>query len=1122
MLKKLHHKVLGALFLLTLSCATYAQTTTSSLSGKITNAKGEELPGATVLVVHTPTGTNYGAAANAEGRYNLANLNPGGPYEITVTFVGFKIDKRQDVNLSLGQRLNLDFILQDETTQLTEVTVVGSLESTKTGTGTSVGKEQIQALPTLTRSFSDFTRLTPQSSNNSFAGTNFRYNNITLDGAINNDAIGFSPSLGGQGGTANQPGSSTRTNSFSLDAISQVQVQIAPYDVSLGNFTGGSVNAVSRSGTNDVSGSVYGFGRNSSITGKYKGDDKTNDGKINSSYYDYQTGFRLGLPIIKNKLFFFTNEEITHSEIPQFFPAGAPGYFMSQATADAINGKLNTISNDTLYKKSFAQFKPGSNFNAGTTGDYNIYSKSTKFFNRIDWNINAKHQLALRNNTVISEASNLERSSSEFQFGSYDFIQKNTNISTVAELKSRFSNKFSNNLILGYTTITDKREPVGTIFPQIQINSVGADPKSTGSGTVFIGTNREAAIFNMSQKTLEITDNFKIFLGNHSLTLGTHNELYNINYTFINSWNGRFEFSNVGNFLLDKPSRLRAIYNPTDNSRDFNLNNTPAKFNINLYSLYAQDEWAVNKKLTLTYGVRGDMTSVPTTPTTLRHSDASINSGTNFGTTYQYDNKVNQIDNKYFGKVYISPRVGFNYDVKGDQSIILRGGSGLFTGRIPFAWLGYTFINNGVSFSALDANGPKPKAADAPDPGNLTRVPLPTDPNQFKDYSSLVGAGGRVELNILDNNFSMPRMWRSNFAVDFKILNGYKITLEGIYTKTIKDVMIKQINLKDSVAYGSYDALKQQPLYLNAGTTGNRNSNSFSSVYLITNTNQGYRYQLTGRIEKSYPFGLSVMAAYTYGYSKDILNGIRNSPESGWQLNQNLNPNAPALTLSNFDIRNRIVSSVMYKKSWNEALTSYLSLIFTAESGSPFTWVNGSNTITGNGQQIDLAYVPTKQQLTDGTFKIVDLKDSKGVVLADAPSQIVALNTFIDSDKYLSSRRGQFTERNGGRTPWNTRLDFRFMQDFNFKVGSKKHTFQLTFDIINLTNMLNKDWGKVYFTPNTRNSSVNSGITIVSRPAPDANLIINPTYNFTKPSSTYSVDQFSSRWQGQLGLRYSF
>lgn len=1084
---------LQLLFLLLGSAfAGFAQVTTSAVSGLISDSKGESLPGATVQVVYLPTNASSGMATNLEGRYTIVNLTPGGPYEITISFVGYKTEKFNDVYLKLGETLKVDVTLKDESQTLSEVTVVGVNQEAneKIGAGTNVSREQITSMPTLSRSFSDFTRLTPQSSNNSFAGTNFRYNNITLDGAINNDAIGFSPSLGGISGTANQPGSSTRTNSFSLDAIQEVQVQIAPYDVSLGNFTGGSINAVSRSGSNIVTGSVYAFGRNAAITGSYKGADKVGDGSMPSAYHDYQTGFRIGLPIIKDKLFLFTNEEITNNQTPVFFPAGSPNYFLDTNTANQIITKLEGMQT--------SPYNTTGGYNPGAIGDYNIYSKSNKFFNRIDWIINKNHSLAIRNNSIFSEASNLERSTQEFQFGNYDFIQKNTNISTVAELKSKFGNSVSNSLIVGYTDIKDTRNPSGSsIFPQIQINGING-------GHVLLGTNREAGIFNMSQKTFEFTDNLKIFKGNHVFTLGTHNEFYNINYGFLNSWNGRYDYNNLNDFLNDKPSRLRALYNSTDNSRESLLNNTPAKFNVFLTSLYVQDEW-IKGKLTLTYGLRADMPILPTGPNGAARANFP-SSPANYGTTYNYGTPVSQIGTDYLSQVYISPRIGFNYDLKGDKSVIFRGGSGLFTGRIPFAWFGYAFVNNGSSFNAMDF---KPTYG-----GAVTSVPIPTDPNTYGAYNTNIAKSPptRTELDLMDKNFSLPRIWRSNLAADIQLGRGYKLTLEAIYTKSLQDVMIKQINLKDSVAYADYDVNHQQPLYLSGGSTANRVSNNFSSVYLITNTDKGYRYQLTAQISKSYPFGLSWNAAYTYGESKDILNGIRNSPESGWQTNQGLNPNSLSLAYSNFDIRHRIVASVQYKKNWF-AGTSYISAILTMQSGSPFSYAINSNKLTANGQQIDMFYVPKSS--TENPYNFVDNAN------ATAVQQQQAFDKFISNDSYLSSRRGQFTERNGGRTPWNNQLDLRFMHDFHLHVSDKKtNTIQLTFDIINFTNMLNKDWGVSYFTPNTINSSVDPGLSIGSRAISNGTATVSGAYS--TPKSTYSIDQFSSRWQAQVGVRYIF
>ena len=1060
-----------------------AQTTTSAVTGKIKDLKGAEIPGATVQLIYKPTNIVYGSITNAEGLFFLSNLNPGGPYDILISFVGYKTEKQEGIFLKLGETLKLNLELAEDVQQLADVVVMGVTENMaeKTGPSTNIGREQIMALPTLSRSFSDFTRLTPQSSNNSFAGTNFRYNNISLDGAINNDAIGFSPSLGGLSGTSNQPGSSTRTNSFSMDAIQEVQVQLAPYDVSLGNFTGGSINAVSRSGSNVVTGSVYSFQRNAAITGSYKGADKVGDGSINSSYYDYQTGFRLGLPIIKDKLFWFTNEEITRNSTPVFFPAGALGYFMTQAITDQITTKLQFMP--------VSQFNPTGGYDPGATGSYSIYSKSQKYFNRFDWKINKNHTLTLRNNTIVSEASNLERSTQEFQFGSYDFVQHNVNSSTVAELKSRLGSNASNSLIIGYTNIKDYRDPQ-SIFPQVQINGISG-------GHVLLGTNREAGIFNMNQSTFEFTDNYKFFKGNHNFTIGTHNEFYKINYGFINSWNGRFDYGSLANFLADNPSRIRALYNATDNSRDTQFNNSTqaGAFNIALTSVYAQDEWTKDK-LTVTYGLRVDMPLMPTGPNASARANFPA-SPANYGNSYTYGTPIPQISNMYFGSPYFSPRIGFNYDVKGDQSIMLRGGSGLFTGRVPFAWLGYTFINSGTAYNSMDLNPPK------------AGTTIPTDQTQFGAFAAANGSKNRTELDLMDKNLQLPRMWRSNLAVDFKLPGGYLVTLEALYTKTISDMVIKQVNLKDSVLYASYDVTRQQPLYFGSTTTtgsANRVSNSFSSTYLLTNTDQGYRYQLTAKISKTYPFGLSFMAAYTYGQSKDMLNGIRNSLESGWQLNQSLNPNNPALSYSNFDIRNRIVSSLQYKKTWGQTGASYITLIYTSQSGSPFTYaMTSNNKLSATGQQLDLFYVPQANE--ENPYNLT-------------AQQQADFNKFIDGDSYLSSRRGQFTERNGARTPWNNQLDLRLMHDFYFNVGNKRNTIQLTLDIINFSNMINKDWGIVYFTPNTINSSVDPGLSVSSRAVSSGIVNVNATY--TTPTATYSIDQFSSRWQAQVGVRYIF
>ncbi len=1044
-----------------------AQITTSTVSGKVKDAKGEEIPGANVVLVHTPTGTRYGVATQIDGHFVLANMNPGGPYTLTVSFVGYQTFKAENLNLTLGSNPNVNVVISEETTTLTEVVVKADKGGTRTGSVTTLSETAIKAVPTLNRSLTDMTRLTPQgSSSNSFAGTNFRYNNVTVDGTINNDAIGFSPSLGGQSGTSGMPGSSTRTNPISLDAIQDVQVYVAPYDVKIGNFTGGSINAVTRTGTNQVKGSVYGYGRNAFLTGPNNAGDGA---AIPSGYSDYQTGFRLGLPLIKNKLFWFTNEEVTRRNEPLFYKAGAQGGVIDLATANQISDFVKT----------------NYGFDAGAFGDYAIYSQSNKFFNRLDWNISEKHQLSIRNSFVKSQASNLERDAANFRFASMDFTQHNQTNSTVAELKSHFGNA-SNSLILGFSDIQDYRTPSSNnfAFPQVEIAANG--------GTIFLGNEREATVFNMKQKTFEFTNNFTWFKGDHTFLIGTHNELYNINYGFVNSWNGRVSYKSVADFLASNVNRVRGSYSFTNNDRDYIYNNPYATFNVGLYSIYAQDEIQVTDNFKLSPGIRFDVAS--TDSPNLSPKLATTNADPNAGTTFTAATPLNKVSNSIFGQVLISPRLGFNYDVKGDRSVILRGGTGVFTGRIPFAWLGYAFYNDGVGFGAFDVNNVAGKNV-----GDVLKVGA-------KNFAFSNGQKSLTQVDAMANNFKMPQVWRSSFAVDHTI-NGYKITLEGIFTKTLNDLKFQMVNLKDSVRYYSYDVNRQMPIYLSGGSTGQKLNTAFANAYELSNTSQGHRYSLTAQVTKAYDFGFNFMAAYTFGQSYDLTNGIRNSMESNWQLNQSLNPNNPVLSYSNFDIRHRIIGQFGYTKAWKKAGSTTISGVFSAQSGAPFTWgfVNGN--ISNTPQAAGLAYV-FKDETEAARYLVSDSK------LGSSTAQAKAFMDFINADPYLSTRKGDFTERNGGRTPWNTTVDMKISHSIPMAKG---HELQFSLDIINATNLLNKDWGRIYFSPNTFNSTASLGLSRVN-----SGTAADPTYKFAVPTTPYSIDQLGSRWQMQAGARYTF
>ena len=1073
--------------------SSFAQETTATLNGTINDEAGKPVSGATISVKHVPTGYEVQSQTNPKGIFVIPNLRSGGPYIIHISFIGFQEEILNDINLVLGNNPEVVIALKSASNQLKEVTVLASGRR-GAGSGLTVNTRQLSTLPTLGRSLGDFTRLTPQSNNNSFAGTNFRYNNITLDGAVNNDAIGFSNSAGGVsgGGQAGTSGSGTRTNPYSIDVIQEVQVQISPYDVKLGNFTGGSVNAVTKTGTNDFHGSVYGYGRNQSLVGKSVDGLKT---RIGSDYYDYQTGATLSGPIIKNKLFFIGNVEYTRRQEPTFFNAGDPGAAISIADAESISNFLKTKYN----------------YDPGTYGAYKIFTNSDKYFGRLDWNINSKSTLMLRAIYTSGSGNNLERSSNNFQFSSTDFTQYTKNLNLVAELKTKLNNNLNNQFIASYIKVHEYRTFPGTLSPFMDI----------GGGKIYAGTWREASIFNMHQQTIELTDNITWNKGISKFTFGTHNELYNLSYGFVNSWNGRWEYSSLTSFLNSQPSRIRGAYSfdASKNNEDELSNNLPGSdYKVNLLSTYAQDEIAVSKRFKLSPGIRFDYSFVGDQPPL----DPGINATADYASnnpTYTHTS-WSAFTNKWLGKINVSPRLGFNYDVKGNQSLVFRGGTGIFTGRMPFAWLGYAYTLSGVNFGNIDYK-----------PASGTTVPLAIDPQNLKDTVSKYGgtaASATHEVDLIDNNFKLPRIWRSNIAADIKFGKGYKLTLDALYTKTLYDVQFQQINIKDTTAYFATGPI-QTPVYIGGKVNG-----AFSNVYLLSNTTEGYRYNLTAQLSKttnnikvgSRSLNLSWMGAYTYGVSKDVSNGIRNSFSSNFEVNPGgVVPNKSQLATSNFDLRHRIVGTVSLGFNWNTLNTTSLSFFYSGVSGSPYTFIyTSSPNPFGNLSNANLAYIPKAGE----QLNFADVKDASGSVTYSSALQQADFNSFVNNDQYLSKRRGQYTERNGQRTPWNQELDLKLMHEFKFKGDNDKRSLQISLDLFNVLNLLNNDWGHISFVTNVNNYNVNllAFATDAAGKKPGApSTGYTPTFTYVRPSSTghyYTTDPINSRWQAQLGIKYNF
>lgn len=1066
-----------------------AQQTDGGISGTITDSNHVVLSDVLISAVHEPSGTVYTVFSSKNGSFLLSGMRIGGPYTVTATVSGEKKWKEENITVRLGDLLPLNIQIS-AIGKLLDVTVKSTNKQStvnRYGTAQNITRAQIANIPMISRSLQDVTKMIPQSTkDNSFGGNNFRYNNITVDGAINNDAIGFSPSAGGITGTSGTPGSSARSNAISLDAIEDIQVYLAPYDVKIGNFTGGSINAVTRSGTNKVNGSVYLFGRNATITGK----DRIGDiGKMNSDFYDSQLGARVGFPILKNKMFFFTNEEITRRRDPVLLLAG------QKETAQILSLKdANDIRSETLKRY-------GRIFDPGTAGSYNTYSRSEKFFNRIDLNIDSHNQLSIRNNTTLARSINMDRDQMDFRFSSMAYKQTNNQTSTVAELKTHLQNNLSNSLLIGYSIINDKRDPLSDpSLPQVQIQG------RTPGTTIYLGTDREASIFKMNQKTWEITDNLTWHSGKNTFLLGTHNELYSINYGFVNAWNGRVDYLSIEDYLNNNPYRVRGSYNFANNTRGYILGHPEAKFNVNMLGLYIQDEIRMSEKFRFTLGIRADYSFIPQKQAI---GDRTKNAFTDdfFGNTYYYT-PLNKIANNYLNKIQLSPRIGFRYDIDDAKQFTLRGGLGLFTGRIPFAWLGYAFYNTGINYGSFDQRADQKPFLPGTDP-------IKPSVNGISEFVATNGAVvnnpnvGKTQVDVIDNNFVMPKVLRTSLTLDYATLNGYKFSVEGLYTKTLKDVYFQQINVKDDPRYYGFDRNKKQPVY-NAIIDP-----SFSNVYELSNTNLGYRYSITGKASKIYDWGLNVSIAYTYSRSKDVFNGIRNSMESNWQLNQSLNPNNPALAWSNFDIRHRLIFNTGYRKVWNSNWVTNISIFLSAQSGSPYTYGIVNYSTQGLSQQVSLAYVPLKEEAIR-FFK--DYYNSGQLISAN--EQANSFNNFIDNNKYLKSRRGNFTERNANRTPWNVTADLHFAQELHFAKGSDNY-FTFTFDIINFTSLISKNWGKVFFSPNTFNSTASIGLNPTLFP-PQQNIDSYPVFRFANPDKPYALDYFNSMAQGQIGIRYTF
>ncbi|MFT6827582.1 MAG: hypothetical protein ACI9Z3_000130 [Roseivirga sp.] len=1076
--------------MLAISAVAYGQgTTTSSLNGKITDAAGAPLPGATIVAIHTPSGSQYGNVSNADGFYRIPNMRVGGPYTVTVTFIGFQEYKKESINLQLGQSVKLDIQLYETSITLEEIEVVADknpiFDGNRTGASNNLSVETINSLPTINRSVNDFTRTTPQSNGAAFAGTSSRFNNYTIDGNIYNNNFGL--------GSGQFAGS----NPISLDAIQEIQVNLAPYDVRLSGFTGASVNAITRSGTNEFSGSAYYFLRNDQMIG-----DKTGDTRLPIDDSQNQIkGFRFGGPIIKDKLFFFLNYETEEQAVPSFTkralqPGETPdGLTISRVPAALLQNVSNRLSE--LY-----------GYETGPFEGYSFASEQERFNVRIDYNISKNHKFSARYNAyteftdVPTNGNSIRYISTRYRNTSRTGIEamnfRNTNYtndksvkSFVAELNSVLSSNISNQLNVGFTSITDPKRgiPGAQAFPFIEVleEDGGGNPLyyfSVGNELFTVGNLLENNVFN-------ITDNLTIFKGKHTFTAGFNFEYMTFDNAFNPVFNGFYRFNSYQSFEDAIINKIPGSY-PDAFAKGFALDgsSTPPtdQTKFGQIGIYGQDEFQVNDRLKLTGGLRIDLPFYPIDiPRNQLLDDLNKSFVDGEGKTYTPDVATFPKVNPLF-----SPRVGVNWDVKGDKTMQVRGGTGVFSGRIPFVWLSNQVNGSGVIRGGLGYEGADVVNAFGP---NWVFSPDVTFGNPSNPAATLSN-----ELNLTDEKFKLPQVWRTNAAIDKQLPFGILGTLELIYSRDISTPIAHNSIVRTSDL--TLNGPDQRPFW---NGTNYSNDANFRNVFLLTNAKEkADYYSFTFQFQKSFDNGLSAMVAYTKSRSRDLDAASGSQAISLWPATVQSDRNNPELGFAGFDIPQRVIGTLSYKVA-----NSSMSIFYEGQANGRFSYTYSGNFGDASNR---LMYVPNSA--SELNFQQFTLNGQT----VTAAQQAQLLDAYIDQDDYLSDMRGQIAERNGAVRPWLSRYDIRFLQDI-FLTADKKNKLQFSIDILNVGNLLKSSWGVSEFE-NQRTLLNFRGINANNEPIYRLNTVPGTT-NF--PTETFRTStSLGDTWRMQVGVRYIF
>jgi len=1050
--------------------------TSSSMNGSVLDPTGVPLAGANILVIHNPSGTKYGSATDFDGLFRIANMRVGGPYTVTISYLGFDDFVRKDLTLQLGQTFRLDATMKEGSYSLDEVIITGTaggvFDGNKTGSETTINSAQINTLPTTSRSIADFVRITPQAAISegsdgfsiNIAGQNNRFNTIFVDGAVNNDQFG----LAGSGTNGGQTGASP----FSMDAIEQFNVAVAPFDVKLSGFTGGAINAITKSGSNTYKGTVYGFLRNENLAGKTPvelvpdGENRKKLDEFSAKTY----GISLGGPIVKDKLFYFINYEREKNESPA--PFNVANYI-----GDSSPEQLEAIRNSTISRFGY---DPGT-FNNNTTSLEN--DKITVKFN---YNISEAHKLTL--SYRYTGITNIEARDSDFNnigfINGSELFTSTTNSGTL-EWNWAIGNRASNNLIIGYTKVADDRSPQGTPFPSVQIQD--------GNGTIDFGNEQYSTANVLDQKVLTITDNLELYRGKHTITLGTHNEFSSTKNLFFANNYGFYRYSNTDDFLNNTfPNQYQRGYSLlSDGAGD--SSSGAAEFNLAQWGAYVQDEVQVTNDLKFSAGIRFD---IPV------WDDGITNTDFNTRTIPILEAAGKDLQGAKAGQglstmVHVSPRIGFNWNVNGKYKTQIRGGFGIFTSRIPLVWPGGLYNNNGVTGGYLFDGSPEFTLN--PD---INRQPIGAVPGTGQ-------VGGNIDL--FAPGTKLPQILKYNITFDHKLtwFGGLIVNADLIYQDNIQTIYYENLNIDNP--QGFLNGADRRPYY--SDSSEDLLDNTYGRIILGSNNGEGYSWNASLGLTKPFTNGFTGNVTYTYGDAYGIFDLTSSQNSSQWRNIQTVNGKNSRLpvTRSDFSTGSRITSWMSYEFSWLRNLKSTFSLFYEGREGMPFsyTYKDGADLLNDDSSDNALIYIPRNQNE-------INLLD--GVNGLSSQQQWNALNSFIESNDYLRKRRGKYAERNGDRAAsWSHVIDLKFVQDLNIDLGRNKNTIQFTMDIFNFTNFLNKDWGIRKFVPNFGEVQLLRTQTA----GPD------PVFSFD-PSVLDNLEQIddtgvqSSRWQMRIGLRYNF